>query len=96
MAHDTYQAGRATKPEPKYFTPPEASETRTIHDVPEFPDAPATVFAERRVASGDWFHRAKGINGHWTSSVSQRRCVSRGRSIAHKRVGGILERFSHA
>jgi hypothetical protein len=74
MAQDTYQAGRATKPEPKYFMPPEASETRTIH-VPEFPDGPATVFAERRVAGGDWFHRAQRESMGIGPPVSRRGAV---------------------
>ena len=56
--HENRDARGVMKPEPKYFAPTEASETRTIH-VPELPQAPATVFAERRVASGDWFRRAQ-------------------------------------
>ena len=58
MAQDTYQDDRAMKPSPKYFAPPEAAETGTIH-VLELPETPAMAVAKLRVAGGDWFHRVQ-------------------------------------
>jgi hypothetical protein len=45
MAQDTYQDDRAMKPSPKYFAPPEAAETGTIH-VLELPETPAMAVAK--------------------------------------------------
>jgi hypothetical protein len=58
MAQDTYQDDLAMKPSPKYFVPPEAAQTGTIH-VLELPETPAVAVAKLRVAGGDWFHRAQ-------------------------------------
>ena len=62
MAQDTYQGDRAMKHSPKYFAPPEAAETGTIHVI-ELPRTPAMAVAKLRVAGGDWFHRAKKSMG---------------------------------
>lgn len=58
MAQDTDLGDRAMKPSPKYFAPPEAAETGTIHVI-ELPKTPAMAVAKLRVAGGDWFHRAQ-------------------------------------
>ena len=58
MAQDTYQDDLAMKPSPKYFVPPEAAETGTIH-VLELPETPAMAVAKLGVAGGDWFHRVQ-------------------------------------